>query len=104
MGAIGAAHNWCTEGCLKITRRVELQVGLPEDGDPDKGVKPRLLPGGREVLMENYGRLELWSLLSKERLWVSPEYKDRDCITFDFQLSDDGKAVNIADVFVDGGK
>ena len=103
IGAVKASYDWRNKGHISVSRSAELRVRPADEVDPDKGVKPRLLPGGREVLMENCGRLELWSMVSKERLWASPVCQDRDCITFEFQLSDDQKTLNIVDVFATGG-
>ena len=100
-GALRLSHNWNTVGHLKISLEVELSVEL---SDSEKYVKARLLPGGRELLVDNSDRLELWSLDSKERLWVSPHYEGRECIKFDFQVSEDKRMVDIADVFGDGSK
>lgn len=101
IGALRLSHDWNTLGQLKAVRKAEFTIEL---FDSEKYVKPRLLPGGRELLVDNSERLELWSLDSKESLWVSPAFENRECIRFDFQVSDDGRTVDIIDVFGDGSK
>lgn len=101
VGALRLSHDWNTTGKLNIRRKVELTVGSP---GASKCVKPRLLPGGKEVLVDRNDVLELWSLEKKERIWVSPHYEDRKCLKFDFQLSDDKEALYIVDQFEDGSK
>ncbi|THH10694.1 hypothetical protein EW145_g1143 [Phellinidium pouzarii] len=92
-------HRWNTEGC-RISKQIELHVDVPLDATPSR-LDPRLLPGGREVLVENGGRLELWSLVSHERLWTAPHNEGHcECLSFDFELAQDSAILNIAGIFV----
>ena len=77
-----------------MVRRAELNFNID---DPLGWVEPRLLPGGNEVLVENQGVLELWCLKSGQRIWSAPE--DKECFSFDFELTNEGRTLNIASVF-----
>lgn len=58
----------------------------------------RLLPGAREAVLLNNGRVELWSIESRECFWGAPPAYDgkHDCMAYDCELSHDEKIVSIA--------
>ena len=60
-------------------------------------VEPRLLPGRPEALVINRGKLEIWHITTKRRLWCVPTVSgDFNCFAFDFEVVDEGKKVIIA--------
>ena len=62
----------------------------------------RLLPGGKEVLVENRNIIELWSIEPCEMLGATPACSAQDmCLAFDFELVRGGKGVVIAAIFID---
>lgn len=94
--------NWRTSGRLKVKRRTQLQLediqgeGVDMDGLTDA----RLLPGAKELVCVNRGRLELWTLENPECLWAAPPYNGKhDCLNFDLELTDSGNLLNIAGLF-----
>lgn len=63
-------------------------------------INPRLLPGCKHVLLDYRGRLELWSVESKARIWsASAAEPHHVCVAFDFDVVDGGEKVNFAGWF-----
>ena len=98
-----ADYRWRTEGRLHVGRRVEMQVDYPATGRPVGRPEPRLLPGAREALLICGGRLELWELETRVCVWTAPDREaGYDCVSFDFEVAEDGRTMNIAGIFVVG--
>lgn len=92
--AVRLDRKWRTKGQRKVARKAELRL---DAGDPTGRVDPCLLPGGKDVLVENQGSLEFWSLETGERMWTASE--DEDCFAFDCEVTDAGETLNIAGMF-----
>ena len=100
-----ADFNWRTAGRLQVKRRIQLQLEdiLEEDVDVEGLTDARLLPGAKEVICINRGRLELWTLENPGCLWAAPLYGGRrDCLNFDCELTNGGNSLNIAGLFASG--
>lgn len=98
--AVRTEHTWNMEGCVKVAHDIELSINPPEGNNLQACISPRLLPGGWDAVILNCGRLELWSLDTRTRLWACPQYEGGHyCLSFDMDLSEDGKTLNIAGVF-----
>ena len=108
--AITAVRNsraWRTPGGLRFGQDVALRIDPrelidvePDGPEPSERIDPRLLPGGRYALLENYGRMELWSLFPRARVWMARPSREGDCVAFDFEVVDNGNAVMIAVLFL----
>ena len=99
--AIRRHKNWSDPTQEHKLRSVDLPI-TRDAGDLDILVEPRLLPGGKEVLILNCGRLELWSLVTKERIWEIKSPVGRfSCAGFDFDIVDNGNVLNVAILFED---
>lgn len=77
-----------------MARRSELNFDIR---DPCGWVEARLLPGGQNILVENDGILELWSLQNNKCIWSVPG--DKECFSFDCEFTNEGNVLNIAGVF-----
>ncbi|EJD07227.1 uncharacterized protein FOMMEDRAFT_149738 [Fomitiporia mediterranea MF3/22] len=106
--AVRNARAWRTPGGLRFGQEVSIHIdpvtqGVIEGDLPGEGnerVDPRLLPGGKYALIENHGRLELWSLFPRARVWIANPSREADCIAFDFEIVDGGESMNIAVLFL----
>lgn len=105
--AVRSSRAWRTPGALRFGQDVALRVDPREliaddlEGpQPSERIDPRLLPGGRHALLENHGRLELWSLFPRARMWMAHPSREADCIAFDFDVVDAGNALMIAALFL----
>ncbi|KAL5492065.1 hypothetical protein ACEPAI_3512 [Sanghuangporus weigelae] len=107
--AITAVRNfraWRTPGALRFQQELSLSIDpmtLVGEGRETEGferIDPRLLPGCRHALLENHGRLELWSLFPRARMWTATPSREADCIAFDFEIVDDGDVMMIAVLFL----
>lgn len=90
------------EKAPKLARIEELHLqDTSIEADPSRRVDARLLPGGKYVLIDNCGALELWSLASKRRLWTASTHELRDdCVSFDFEVVDGGTRLMVATVLL----
>jgi hypothetical protein len=60
-------------------------------------IEPRLLPGGKQVLLSCSGRLELWDLESRNRIWTAPgPAGHRYCSAVDVDMVEDGNVLIVA--------
>lgn len=95
-----------SSGPIHPTGLTELQVGLINK-EPT-GVEeflprldPRLLPGGKYVLLDDNGTLQLWSVEGKEHIWTADFDRDVTCMAFDSEVVDEGQTVMIGGMFID---
>ncbi|KAH8108855.1 hypothetical protein DFH11DRAFT_1516248 [Phellopilus nigrolimitatus] len=101
--AIRTSDTWHSHETLRVSQVMELRINTADPADLD-GIDPRLLPGGQHVLLERRGQLELWSTNSRELVWTAPaDSENHGCISFDFELVEDGKTLMVAGVFRDKG-
>lgn len=78
----------------------ELRVEAPENGT-ELPMCARLLPGRKEVLTLNCGRIELWSLEPHSCIWHAPPFLGRfACSSFDFDVIQNGTVVMIVGEFI----
>ena len=97
VSAVRRHQTWHDPGAIPPYRVVELP--LPHVTD-EHIIKTRLLPGGRELLLANYGHIELWSIETQECLLRIPPPRDYvNMVGFDFQLVDAGETLAIASVW-----
>ncbi|KAL5532571.1 hypothetical protein ACEPAF_4345 [Sanghuangporus sanghuang] len=101
ISAIQRHRNWADPRQHHNLHVTDLPITRPA-GELDILVEPRLLPGGRDILILNCGRLELWSLVTKEKLWEIKSPVGRfSCAGFDYDVVDDGNMLNVAILFED---
>ncbi|EJD04895.1 uncharacterized protein FOMMEDRAFT_18615 [Fomitiporia mediterranea MF3/22] len=94
--AVHKYRTWNTPGQVPPLRSVELPLPHIQD---ERIIKARLLPGGNELLIANYGDIELWSIESRERLWNIPAPEEHIVSTgFDYELLNDGLILVVATV------
>ncbi|THH02967.1 hypothetical protein EW145_g6647 [Phellinidium pouzarii] len=107
--AVRIAHSWRTLGALHVTEESVLHVGtrtLDIDRDANTNhstwVEPYILSNCKYVLLDNRGQLELWSMVSRRRIWASPSSTEnrRDCFSFNFELQEDGDVLVVAATFL----
>ena len=104
--AVRNSRAWRTPGALRFEQEISLSIDpltlVGEDGGTGgfERIDPRLLPGGRHALLENHGRLELWSLVPRARMWTAAPSREADCIAFDFEVIEGGDAMMIAALFL----
>ena len=101
-------HSWRVETNLtaKETAAVVVKPRLmPDEYEEDATgrLEPQILPGGRFVLIENRGRLELWSVDPAACVWIAPYPREGrlDCISFAFDLQNNDTELVIAAAFID---
>lgn len=98
--ALKKDHEWHTREHAKILHSQELRIPAPGGAEPRTCISARILPGGKEVVVLNCGRIEIWSLEEGQCIWACPDYEGGQfCLTYDFELADDKKSLNIACVF-----
>ena len=84
---------WTTGGEVHLEHIELFRIPSSEWGR----INPRLLPGGKHVLLDYRGQLELWSVESKARLWRAPAAQQHHvCVAFDFDLAERGEKLNFA--------
>ncbi|KAH8116240.1 hypothetical protein DFH11DRAFT_1827817 [Phellopilus nigrolimitatus] len=104
----GAKH-FCDSRDVQKSLLQKLDVTQAPNITPDEwtaSMRPRLLPGGRYVLLVNGEDLQLWSFEHSTRVWVaeSPNANFRICDTFDFELLQGGKVLIITAGFSNPGE
>ena len=95
--------TWNSGRALSASRSLEISIDPYVDSETYERLDPRLLPGGQRLVVNNNGRLEIWSLEPRQRLWAatSPhEDLGRDAISYDCEVAENGAAIMIAAVFV----
>lgn len=94
-----------SKGAIKVNAIQELDVGAgnvrPGNEEFLRRVDPRLLPGGKHVLLEDDGVLKLWSVESGHLLWTAVTSRDVVCMAFDFEVVEGGDKVMVAGMFID---
>ena len=103
--AVRTSHSWRTPGKLRAVEKASLNISpratLDSDGVDDVGnIDPMLLPDERHMLVENRGRLELWSIDPRARAWTVEPGREGDCISFDYEMVDGGRAMMVAALFL----
>ena len=59
--------------------------------------KPRFVPGGALIFVQNNGQLELWCIRPARRLWITPGPSERLlCRAYAFEMQQDGETLVIA--------
>lgn len=80
---------------------------LPQRALPDglkffSRMKPEVVAGGKYVIVENQGQIELWSIQDSERIWTSPgPGEPLYCHSFGSEIQQDGNILTIAAAYVD---
>lgn len=63
--------------------------------------KPRFVPGGAHIFVQNNGRLELWCVRSARRLWITPDPSERLlCRAYAFEMQQGGESLVVAAAYV----
>ncbi|EJD04798.1 uncharacterized protein FOMMEDRAFT_139520 [Fomitiporia mediterranea MF3/22] len=98
--AVKCFHSWKKAGNLRVFHCLSLQVESPQNGSQIP-MMARLLPGGRQLLILNSGRLELWSLKTVSCVWQAPEFHGGyQCSSFDFHMLEAGSDMYIVGDFI----
>ncbi|EJD04781.1 uncharacterized protein FOMMEDRAFT_132672 [Fomitiporia mediterranea MF3/22] len=98
--AVKCFHSWRKAGKLRVFHGLSLQIESPQYGSRVP-MMARLLPGGRQLLVLNSGRLELWSLETASCAWQAPEFHgDYQCSSFDFHTLESGSDIVIVAEFI----
>ena len=64
--------------------------------------EPRILPGGKHMLLLMEGQLQLWTIEPQECIWTAPRCAGQEtCLIFEFELIDNGKKIRVATIDVD---
>lgn len=85
---------WQNPKKLKIVK--ENEINFTEDV-VTRPIEPRRIPGGDEVLLGRSGKLEIWSLDTRERIWTAPSPSgDYFCTSVDFDVVENGQEVMLA--------
>lgn len=83
-------YRWRTPGKLPTPRVVSMNFGQASAGDAL--VEPKLLPGAKEMLSIQNGRLELWSIEDQVMLWAAPaSVETYVCLGYEFELLEGGE-------------
>jgi hypothetical protein len=73
------------------SRKITLHPNIAADTPYDWDLEAKLLPGGQYVLLQNWGKLECWSVFEDRLIWThSCSMEDADVLVFaaDFTDSD----------------
>ena len=106
VNAVSREKARASQDTLYATSITELKVG-PRDQEPTgadefmRRVDPRLLPGGKYVLLEDDGVLKLWSVEKEQLIWTAQSARDVTCMAFDYEVVDGGNMVMVAGMFID---
>lgn len=99
--AIREARRWKKPESLQYSACYELQLEPLENGSELPMSAARLLPGKKELLVLNYGRIELWSVEPPTCIWQAPPFLGQHCCSsFDFDIVEDGKMVMVVGEFI----
>lgn len=106
INAVRNSRIWRTPGYLRLRQAQTLRISplessqIENEEEGNERIDPLLLPGGKHALLENQGRLELWSLAPRARIWSAIPSRFGDCIAFDFEVVDSGSSVMISALFL----
>ncbi|KAH8116474.1 hypothetical protein DFH11DRAFT_1506350 [Phellopilus nigrolimitatus] len=106
--AVRLAYNMQINGALCYVQEKSLSINphiphvLESNATNVKRIGPQLLPGGNHAFLVNRGKLELWSFdpTACTPVWVAEKPGVPSvCSAFDFELVQDGEALNVAAAF-----
>ena len=64
--------------------------------------EPRLLPGGKHLLLLKESQLQIWSIDPQECIWTAPRSTGYECcMNFAFELVDHGRKLRVVTIDVD---
>ena len=64
--------------------------------------EPRVLPGGKHLLLLMERQLQLWSIEPQECVWIAPRCPGYGtCMAFQFEIIDNGKKMRVVTVDID---
>jgi hypothetical protein len=105
--AVRTSHSWRNPGKLKLVEKASLSISprafinAAENVSAQLGrIDPLLLPDEKHVLLENHGRLELWSIVPRARMWTVEPTREGECVAFDYEIVNNGKSMMVAALFL----
>ena len=100
--AVRSYRNWLRGPKLRATREYQIRITRNNESETYERVDPRLLPGGQYLVINNSGRLEIWSVPYRRRLWAAYEgpRENQDVISFDCELNEEAGSIMVAAVYV----
>lgn len=102
--AIKTSRNWTKPGAIRVRTLATIKLS-PRDHPDEIGfysrMKPEVVAGGKYVIAENQGQIEVFSVCDSKRLWSGPEPGEPVyCHSFGSEIQEGGSALIVAAAYV----